>query len=184
MLSLGRNNHHHDMRSHRSVCKSLDLIFGVGGLVMCVLPDTPPPHRNRFTYTLSDSMSHLTTAFLTAWLVKRKTPTIHAKIEQANDVEQAVVQRPPRVEQPSAAPTPQRQHSPPPPYRSGVPEFAESRPSFSEYPPRTSITAGRTSVETTSSLGIENYLVSDGWRAPEMPPEYSSRPPSLHQGIP
>lgn len=42
MLSLGRNNHHHDMRSHRSVCKSLDLIFGVGGLVMCVLPDTQP----------------------------------------------------------------------------------------------------------------------------------------------
>jgi hypothetical protein len=23
--------------------------------------------------------------------------------------------------------------------------------------------------------------VSDGWRAPEVPPEYSSRPPSLHQ---
>ncbi len=135
-------------------------------------------------------MSHLTTAFLTAWLVKRKTPTIHAKVEQASDVEQAV-SRPPRLEQPSASATPSRQHSPPPPYRSGVPEFAESRPSFaesrpsfSEYPPRTSIQVGRTSVETTSSLGIENYLVSDGWRAPEMPPEYSSRPPSLHQGIP
>ena len=42
MLSLGRNSHHHDMRSHRTVCKSLDLIFGVGGLVMCVLPDVEP----------------------------------------------------------------------------------------------------------------------------------------------
>jgi hypothetical protein len=35
-------------------------------------------------------------------------------------------------------------------------------------------------METVSSVGLDNYLVSDGWRAPEEPPVYSSRPPSLH----
>lgn len=94
-----------------------------------------------------------------------------------------MVQRPIPAEA-SAPPTPQRQHSPPPPYRSGVSEFAQSHSDYSEHTEITPIPRGRTSIETTSSLGVEHYLVSDGWRAPEQPPEYSSRPPSLHHGSP
>jgi hypothetical protein len=37
----------------------------------------------------------------------------------------------------------------------------------------------RVSQETTSSLDPDSYLVSDGFRRPEDPPAYSSRPGSL-----
>jgi hypothetical protein len=42
VFKLGKSGHHHDMTSHRSLCRSLDVIFGVGGLIMCVPPDIPP----------------------------------------------------------------------------------------------------------------------------------------------
>lgn len=41
VFEFGKGGHHHNMSSHRSVCRSLDVIFGVGGLVMCV-----PRHRS------------------------------------------------------------------------------------------------------------------------------------------
>ena len=33
-LSLSREHHHHDMSRHRSTCKSLDVVFGLAGLIM------------------------------------------------------------------------------------------------------------------------------------------------------
>jgi hypothetical protein len=136
--------------------------------------------------TLADfhiSLSHIVTAIATTWRAKRSSPTVCAKIEPAGDIEQGIAPRLVHAEpRPSMAETPQRQHSPPPPYLS---ELAEGRPSYAERSPPTPTPRGRSSVETTSSLGMERYgyLVSDGWRAPEGPPEYSSRPPSLHHGV-
>ncbi|KAK4158369.1 hypothetical protein C8A00DRAFT_28649 [Chaetomidium leptoderma] len=152
-LGRGRGSHHHNMSSHRSVCHSLDVTFGLGGLII---------------------LSHLVTAIVTAWRAKRSSsPTVFAKVEPASDVEQGIAHRPVRQEA-SVPATPQRQHSPPPPYHPVVSELAQGHYSeeFATAP------RGRSSVETTTSLGAE-YLVSDGWRAPEQPPEYSSRPPSL-----
>ncbi|KAK4119539.1 hypothetical protein N657DRAFT_254245 [Parathielavia appendiculata] len=159
---FGKGSRHHDMSGHRSVCHSLDVVFGLGSLVI---------------------LSHVLSAAVTALRAKRPTPTVHAKVEAASDVEQAIPRPPAHVET-SVPTTPRRQHSPPPPY---LPVVAGLVQGHASYPDRSEpITAprGRSSVETTSSLGFENYLVSDGWRAPEVPPEYSSRPPSLHQVLP
>ncbi|KAK4044251.1 hypothetical protein C8A01DRAFT_31565 [Parachaetomium inaequale] len=161
MLSFGRGGHHHRM-SHRSVCKSLDVVFGLGSLII---------------------LSHLVTAIATVRRAKRSFPEVFAKVEPASDVEQGILPRPGR-EEASAPVTPQRRHSPPPPYHHGVSELAQDHQDYDERVP-TPDPRSRMSVETTSSLGIERYgyLVSDGWRAPEQPPVYSSRPPSLrHAG--
>ncbi|KAK4190759.1 hypothetical protein QBC35DRAFT_488856 [Podospora australis] len=89
-------------------------------------------------------------------------------IRPANRHESAVSSR-------EASPSPSRP-SPPPSYRSrsGSNETQSTRPpSYREAPPRLS-------VETTSTIDPDLYLVSDGWRGPEQqPPDYSSRPPSL-----
>ncbi|KAL2187296.1 hypothetical protein L209DRAFT_728319 [Thermothelomyces heterothallicus CBS 203.75] len=144
----------------RTACKSLDLVFGFGGLVI---------------------VSHLVTAIATGWRAKRSLPAAHAKVEPPSDIEQGVTQRPSR-EEPSRPATPHREHSPPPSYHSAI--VTETSPDNQDYAVRVSTQSsrGRSSMETTSSLGIERYgyLVSDGWRAPEQPPVYSSRPPSLH----
>jgi hypothetical protein len=44
MLSFGRKDHHqhHNMDRHRSVCRSLDVVFGLGGIIMCVSPPYLP----------------------------------------------------------------------------------------------------------------------------------------------
>ncbi|KAL2147265.1 hypothetical protein VTI28DRAFT_10255 [Corynascus sepedonium] len=147
-----------NFHSH-TVCKSLDLIFGLGGLVI---------------------LSHVVTAIVTGWRAKRSFPTVHAKVGPPSDIEQGITQRP-VPEEPSPPATPHRGHSPPPSYHTVIPELAQEH---QEYTRRASShsSRGRLSMETTSSLGIERYgyLVSDGWRAPEQPPVYSSRPPSLH----
>jgi hypothetical protein len=39
---------------------------------------------------------------------------------------------------------------------------------------------GRCSMETTASTNPDEYLISDGFRPLGDPPEYSSRPPSIH----
>lgn len=163
MLNLSPKNHRHDMSSHRSVCNSLDVIFGLGGLII---------------------LSHVVTAAVTARRAKQSAPTVFAKVEPASDVEQGIVAQRPVQSEAGTPATPQRQHSPPPPYRSGVSEFAQGDSRYAGHTEITPVSRGRTSIETTSSLGIENYLVSDGWRAPEQPPEYSSRPPSLRNGFP
>ncbi|KAL2162181.1 hypothetical protein VTH06DRAFT_7094 [Thermothelomyces fergusii] len=126
----------------RTACESLDLVFGLGGLVMC------------------------------------------AEVEGlGDDVEQGVAQRPLRAELLPPPAAPHREHSPPPSYHSAV--VTEASPDQQDYEAGASTHSprGRSSMETTSSLGIERYgyLVSDGWRAPEQPPSYSSRPPSLHR---
>lgn len=158
VFSFAKGGHHHNMSRHRSVCHSLDVIFGLGGLII---------------------LSHLVTAVVTARRAKRASPTVFAKVERAGDVEQGIPQRV-VCEQPSTPATPQRRQSPPPPYRPVVSDLAQEHPTYAERSETTPIPRGRCSVETTSSLGFERYLVSDGWRAPEGPPEYSSRPPSLH----
>jgi len=152
-----------EMFSHhsRAVCKSLDVVFGLGGLII---------------------LSHLVTATTTAWRAKRSFPTVYAKVEPPSDVEQGITPRSIR-EEPSPPATPQRGHSPPPSYHSVLPELAQEH---QDYTGRSSTHTLRTrsSMETTSSIGLERYgyLVSDGWRGPEQPPVYSSRPPSLHGG--
>ncbi|KAK3303318.1 uncharacterized protein B0T15DRAFT_539834 [Chaetomium strumarium] len=160
MFSFGRNDqhHHHNMDRHRAVCRSLDVVFGLGGIII---------------------VSYLWSALVTAWRAKQSSPpSVHAKVEQVRDVEQGVTPRP-AVVMPEAATRPQatssqRQDSPPPPYRPAVAELAQEPDAGTGYP------RGRVSMETVSSVGLDNYLVSDGWRAPEEPPVYSSRPPSLH----
>lgn len=47
----------------------------------------------------------------------------------------------------------------------------------------TSMAVARSSQETTSSFNPDLFLVSDGFRAPEDPPPYTSRPSSLHGGF-
>ncbi|KAK4242757.1 hypothetical protein C8A03DRAFT_28986 [Achaetomium macrosporum] len=156
MFSFGRNDHHHhhNMDRHRSVCRSLDVVFGLGGLII---------------------ISYLWSALVTAWRAKQPSPSVHAKVEQARDVEQGVSQRPAVMEEARPhATSSRRQDSPPPPYRPVVPDLAQDPDAAPSYP------RGRASMETVSSVGLDNYLVSDGWRAPEEPPVYSSRPPSLH----
>ncbi|KAK4100564.1 hypothetical protein N658DRAFT_399282, partial [Parathielavia hyrcaniae] len=160
---LGKGGHHHNMSDHRSVCQSLDVVFGLGSLII---------------------LSQLLTAIVTARRAKTSTPTVHAKIEAASDVEQAIPQaipRPPANVESSAPATARRQHSPPPPYLTVGSGLAQGHASDPERSGLIPVPGVRASIETTSSLGYENYLVSDGWRAPEVPPEYSSRPPSLHQ---
>jgi hypothetical protein len=166
MLSFGRKDHHqhHNMDRHRSVCRSLDVVFGLGGIII---------------------VSYLWSALVTAWRAKQQQPpSVHAKVEQTHDIEQGVPQRPAvrpeaaTTSRPHATSSSQRQDSPPPPYRPIVPDPEQAQDpdaAGTGYPAR-----GRVSMETVSSVGLDNYLVSDGWRAPEEPPVYSSRPPSLH----
>ncbi|KAL2130658.1 hypothetical protein VTI74DRAFT_6121 [Chaetomium olivicolor] len=167
MFSFASHGRQHDMSRHRSVCRSLDVVAGLAGVVI---------------------LSYFVSAIVTTWRVKRSSPTVCAKVEQSGDVEQGIAQRPAVDDARSLqalAPTPQRQHSPPPPYHPVFHEQAHGHTNYvgdvEELDP---IPRGRPSVETTtSSIGLENYLVSDGWRAPEDPPEYSSRPPSLHHAL-
>ncbi|KAL1836934.1 hypothetical protein VTJ49DRAFT_4495 [Mycothermus thermophilus] len=174
-----------DAASRRDVCRSLDVIFALGGLVMFVetLPVLPGDVADP-----AFSMSYFVTAAVTAWRAKRSSLTGCHKAEPASDIEQGVVRHSDLSEPLPTPPTPRGRHSPPPPYHPVVSEMAQGRPSFErrpsyDRPPPTPMTRSRASTETMSSLGYERYLVSDGWRAPERPPEYSSRPPSLHHAV-
>ncbi|GAB1315933.1 hypothetical protein MFIFM68171_06143 [Madurella fahalii] len=119
-------------------------------------------------------LSHILSAFSTIWRARNTCicPAAYAEAQHARDVEQGPVQDPGPVEEVRPQPMLQRGRTPPPPYHPVVPELAQDSP------------RGRSSVETTSSIRPEVYLVSDGWRAPEEPPEYSSRPPSLRNAPP
>jgi hypothetical protein len=162
MMNFTYGGIHHHM-SHRTICQSLDVIFGLGGLVI---------------------LSHFVTAVATAWRAKRSFQAVLAKVAPACDIEQGMIPRAVREES-SASTTPQRRHSPPPSYHSVIPEPGQEDEDYTERARPSQDLRSRASVETTSSLGIERYgyLVSDGWRAPEQPPVYSSRPPSLRQVV-
>ena len=131
------------------------------------------------------SLSHLVTALATAWRAKRSFQTVISKVLPAGDMEQGVIQAPVCQELGRASATPQRRHSPPPSYHSVIPEPAQDDQDYAGRVTPSQELRSRVSVETTSSLGLERYgyLVSDGWRAPEQPPMYSSRPPSLRQVV-
>ncbi|KAL2259769.1 hypothetical protein VTK26DRAFT_6442 [Humicola hyalothermophila] len=151
---FGRTQHGRT-RDHL-VCKSLDVVLGLGAFAV---------------------LSYLPSVMVTIRRARRLEQTIFAKFRESGDVEQGTVRPPNRLEEPPLdAPQP-RQHSPPPPYYPGVLGSAQEPVGGDElhYYPR-----DRRSMETTSSLGANAYLVSDGWRPPEQPPDYSSRPPSLH----
>lgn len=106
------------------------------------------------------------------------------KVLPAGDIEQGVIQGPVREEARASA-MHQRRPSPPPSYHSVIPEPAQDDQDYAGRTTPSQELRSRASVETTSSLGLERYgyLVSDGWRAPEQPPMYSSRPPSLRQVV-
>jgi hypothetical protein len=163
VMNLSYGGLHHHM-SHRTICQSLDVIFGLGGLIV---------------------LSHLVTALATAWRAKRSFQTVISKVLPAGDMEQGVIQGPVREGPVSGSTTPQRRHSPPPSYHSVIPEPAQEDQDYAGRVTPSQELRSRASVETTSSLGLERYgyLVSDGWRAPEQPPMYSSRPPSLRQVV-
>ncbi|KAH6617876.1 hypothetical protein B0J18DRAFT_435839 [Chaetomium sp. MPI-SDFR-AT-0129] len=157
MFHYGEGGSHY-RSSHRFVCQSLDVVFGLGGLIV---------------------LSYFVTAVTTARRAKRDSCTVAAKVEPPHDIEQGISE-PARREVPDSPVTPSRRHSPPPSYHSVVPEPAQERPDPSRRRSSQSLRS-RASMETTSSIGLERYgyVVSDGWRAPEQPPMYSSRPPSL-----
>ncbi|KAL2119732.1 hypothetical protein VTJ04DRAFT_6693 [Mycothermus thermophilus] len=162
VFKFGGHNDQGDDAGRRDVCRSLDVTFALGGVVI---------------------WSYFATVTVTWWRAKRSSPSECDHAELPGDLEQGI--RNPDLPEPlPTPPTPRGRHSPPPPY----PEVAPVRPSFDrrpsyDRPPPTPITRSRSSTETMSSLGYERYLVSDGWRAPERPPEYSSRPPSLHHAV-
>ncbi|EGS19782.1 uncharacterized protein CTHT_0042660 [Thermochaetoides thermophila DSM 1495] len=168
-IVVGWGRHHVHMDKRRVVCASLDLVFGFGALVI-------------FTYIPS--------VLITTWRSRHNQPRGFSKFqEQDEDVEQGLsiphlgTTGPAQVvaAEPRRPATPQ---SPPPSYHSAVLELDEEYPDLNSHAPGTTAPARRSSMETVSSLGVERYLVSDGWRAPENPPEYSSRPPSLHYAVP
>jgi len=136
------------------------------------------------------SFAYIPSVLITAWRLRHNQPRGSSKVhEQNEDVEQGLsmphleTTSPPQVvvAEPRRPTTPQ---SPPPSYHSAVLELDEDYPDLNSQLPGTTAPRHRPSIETVSSLGVERYLVSDGWRAPENPPEYSSRPPSLHYAVP
>ncbi|KAL2266112.1 hypothetical protein VTJ83DRAFT_5464 [Remersonia thermophila] len=164
VFKLAKGGERGDDANRRDVCRSLDVVFALGGVVV---------------------LSYFVTAAVTAWRAKRSSLAGCHPAEPAADVERGIVGHADPAETLPTPPTPRGRHSPPPPYHPVSSDMAQGRPSFErrpsyDRPPPTPITRSRASTETMSSLGYERYLVSDGWRAPERPPEYSSRPPSLH----
>ncbi|KAK4109798.1 hypothetical protein N656DRAFT_321141 [Canariomyces notabilis] len=113
-------------------------------------------------------LSHLVSVIITIRRVSSLSQTGYAKVRNTEDVERGSARSPSRAAETSSQPMLQRQPTPPPPYRPVVPELAQDD------------LRGRSSIDTTLSVTPDVYLVSDGWRAPEEPPQYSSRPPSLH----
>lgn len=141
-----------------------------------------------FTLGAIPALSHIASIIATTCNIRRATNQqqveVYPKEEGVVDIEQGTMIIPPAAE-PSRSQSPvsssSRGPSPPPSYRSrsssGVTE-AGRPPSYRSAP---SVRA-RASMETVSSVDPDSYLVSDGWRAPEHPPVYSSRPPSLRDG--
>ncbi|KAK4199742.1 hypothetical protein QBC40DRAFT_281366 [Triangularia verruculosa] len=143
-----------------------------------------------FTLGAIPALSHIASIIATTWHIRRAKRIAQQQQQQIevypkeSDVEQGIIS----TGQSTAAeasrpqsPISSRGPSPPPSYRSrsgsgateaGRPPSYRSAPSF----------RARSSIETMSSVDPEAYLVSDGWRAPEHPPTYSSRPSSLRGG--
>ncbi|KAL2021281.1 hypothetical protein VTK56DRAFT_7360 [Thermocarpiscus australiensis] len=159
MLRFGKPSHE-NIHRHRSVCRLMDAVYGLGGIFI---------------------ISLLLSAFITMWRVRKLSSAALEDAQRAGDVEEGIIQHHAPVEEVRPQAMLQRQHTPPPPYHPVVTEMAQEPSSYTGRP--VVITANprsRPSMETTSSVDPEAYLVSDGWRPPEEPPEYSSRPPSLH----
>ncbi|KAK3994583.1 hypothetical protein QBC44DRAFT_322330 [Cladorrhinum sp. PSN332] len=134
--------------------------------------------------SLIPSFSHILSGLITAWYYKRMKRIESSEFEgfeaKVGDLEQAVPAHhnhhaepaPPAL--PSRASTPPP--SPPPSYRSRSGSTATT--ATKGRPP----SYRRVSMETTSSVDPDTFLVSDGWRGPDQqPPEYSSRPASLRK---
>ncbi|KAK4178680.1 hypothetical protein QBC36DRAFT_324124 [Triangularia setosa] len=143
-----------------------------------------------FTLGAIPALSHIASIFVTTWHIRRakRIAQQQQQVEvypKVGDIEQGMIvptgqtsaAEPSRPQSPASS----RGPSPPPSYRSrsgsgateaGRPPSYRSAPSF----------RARSSMETMSSIDPDAYLVSDGWRAPEHPPVYSSTPPSLRDG--
>ncbi|KAK4643344.1 hypothetical protein QC761_409000 [Podospora bellae-mahoneyi] len=141
-----------------------------------------------FTLGAIPALSHIASIIATTCNIRRATNQqqveVYPKEEGAVDIEQGTMIIPPAAE-PSRSQSPvsssSRGPSPPPSYRSRSSSGATEAGRPPSYRSAPSVRA-RASMETVSSVDPDSYLVSDGWRAPEHPPVYSSRPPSLRDG--
>lgn len=138
------------------------------------------------------ALSHLFSIVATAWNIKRATQAegeLSDVFPKIGDLEQGAMPHRSSAQHDhesavsSRASSPPPSPSPPPSYRSrsGSNQTQQSSrpPSYTEAPnyrPQS-----RASIETTSTINPDLYLVSDGWRAPEELPNYSSRPSSLRE---
>lgn len=95
-----------------------------------------------------------------------------------------------RVERPPPPPPPRRLETQAGPSqgRPPIPAPAVEAPEDPKYANMpegiiASMAVGRSSQETTSSFNPDLYLITDGFRPPDEPPAYTSRPSSLYGGF-